>query len=299
MRPRVSWTTGDDRRLIIDEAFALLENVGMRFGACDALESLAEAGARVDREAGVARLPRELVERALAGCPREVLLAGATAEQDVVLDGSTVYFLPSGTPTKILDDETGLVRSSTVDDLRRAAIVADAMPVVDVMWPPVGAADVPEDEMELTELLTVLEWSGKHLQHEVTAPWHVEPMLAIMSEVCGGLDAYRARPRVSFVCCTHSPLGVAGPSSTSASKWLAWRSHPHLPDADRRGHGAGHGRRRRDDERRRVPRCGDGDPAGGARGTADHGRRRQPARHEGRHLQLRRPRDGAHVCRVR
>jgi len=87
-----------------------------------------------------------------------------------VLDGSAVHRLPSGAPTTLLDDATGLVRSSTTDDLRRAAIVADAMPVVDIMWPPVGAADVPEDEMELTELLTVLEWSGKHLRHEVTAP---------------------------------------------------------------------------------------------------------------------------------
>ena len=84
MRPRVSWTTGNERRLIIDEAFALLESVDVRFGACDALESLAEAGARVDREAGVARLPRELVERALAGCPPEVLLAD---ERGPVLSG--------------------------------------------------------------------------------------------------------------------------------------------------------------------------------------------------------------------
>ncbi|MEI6451796.1 MAG: trimethylamine methyltransferase family protein [Actinomycetes bacterium] len=210
MRPQVSWTTAEERRLIVDQALALLETVGMRFGACASLQRLADAGARVDRETGVARLPRELVERALAGCPHEVLLAGATTEQDLVLDGSAVHFLPSGTPTRILDDETGLVRSSTTDDLRRAAIVADAMPVVDIMWPPVGAADVPEDEMELTELLTVLEWSGKHLQHEVTAPWHVAAMLESMSELCGGLDAYCARPRVSFVCCTHSPLGVGG-----------------------------------------------------------------------------------------
>jgi trimethylamine---corrinoid protein Co-methyltransferase len=211
MRPQVSWTTAEERRLIVDQALELLDTVGMRFGACESLERLADAGARVDRAAGVARLSRVLVEHALATCPRDVLLAGATAEQDVLLDGSAVHFLPSGTPTRIVDDETGLVRSSTVDDLRRAVIVADAMPVVDIMWPPVGAADVPEDEMEFSELLTGLEWSGKHLQHEVSAPWHVEPMLALMAELCGGLGAYRARPRVSFVCCTHSPLGVGGP----------------------------------------------------------------------------------------
>jgi len=210
MRPQVSWTTGDERRLIIDEAFALLEDVGMRFGACAALERLAEAGARVDRKAGVARLPRELVERALAGCPRDVLLAGATPELDVLLDGSAVHFVPSGTPTRTLDDETGLARPSTYEDTRRAVIVADAMPVVDVMWAPVGAADLPQDEMAFAEALTMLEWSLKHVQHEVTAAWELEPTLAVCAEVCGGLEAFRARPRLSFVCCTHSPLGIGG-----------------------------------------------------------------------------------------
>jgi len=210
MRPEVSWTSGDDRRLVIDEAFALLENVGMRFGACEALERLAEAGARVDREAGIARLSRELVERALATCPRDVLLAGATPELDVLLDGSAVHFAPSGTPTRTLDDETGLARPSTAEDMRRAVIVADAMPVVDIMWAPVGASDLPQDEMAFAEALTMLEWSGKHVQHEVTASWELEPILALCSEVCGGLDAFRARPRLSFVCCTHSPLGIGG-----------------------------------------------------------------------------------------
>ena len=76
MRPQVSWTTAEERCLIVDQALALLDTVGMRFGGCASLERLAYAGARVDREAGVARLPRKLVERALAGCLREVLLAG-------------------------------------------------------------------------------------------------------------------------------------------------------------------------------------------------------------------------------
>jgi trimethylamine--corrinoid protein Co-methyltransferase len=211
MRPHVSWTTASERSLMIDQALELLDTVGMRFGPSESLEALAAAGARVDREAGVARLPRELVERALASCPRDVLLAGATAADDVLLDGSAVHFVPSGTPTKILDEATGRVRSGTAEDVRRAMIVADAMPAVDVMWAPVGAADLPEDEMAFHELVTAVEWSAKHFQHEVTARWQLEPTFAVCAELSGGMDAFRARPRLSFVCCTHSPLGVGHP----------------------------------------------------------------------------------------
>ena len=48
---------------------------------------LRDAGAAVD-ETGVVRFPAELVERAVAACPRDVLMAGETPAQDVVLDGS-------------------------------------------------------------------------------------------------------------------------------------------------------------------------------------------------------------------
>jgi hypothetical protein len=57
MRPKVGWTTAEERRLIVDQAFELLGTVGMRFGACESLERLAEPGARVDREAGARASP--------------------------------------------------------------------------------------------------------------------------------------------------------------------------------------------------------------------------------------------------
>jgi trimethylamine--corrinoid protein Co-methyltransferase len=211
MKPLMTFTSAAERQLIVDQALDILERVGMRFGQCDALDLLGEAGARVDREAGVARLPRSLVEEAVARCPREVLLAGATPDDDVLLDGSDVHFLPSGTPTKTLDPETGVARAGTSEDLRQAVIVADAMPVVDIMWPPVASADLPEVEQSFDELLTILSWTNKHTQHDVTETWQLAPMLALLDELCGGLAAYRARPRVSFVCCTTSPLGIDGP----------------------------------------------------------------------------------------
>ena len=211
MRPQVSWTTEAERDLLVDQALELLETVGMRFGPSVSLEALGEAGARVDRAAGTACISQALVERALALCPREVLLAGATEADDVLLDGSAVHFVPSGTPNKILDERTGRARDATSEDSRRAVIVADAMPAVDVMWMPVGAVDVAPDEMQFGELITLVEWSGKHVQHEVTAPWHVGPTLAACAELCGGPQSYRERPRVSYICCTHSPLGVGHP----------------------------------------------------------------------------------------
>ncbi len=55
----------------------VLARAGVRFASPRALAVLREAGAEVDDETQVARLPRELVEQAVARAPREVLLGGS------------------------------------------------------------------------------------------------------------------------------------------------------------------------------------------------------------------------------
>jgi trimethylamine--corrinoid protein Co-methyltransferase len=211
MRPDVTFTSEAERSLIVEQALAILESTGMRFGRAQALDVLEGAGARVDREAGVARLPRELVERTVARLPRTVLLAGATPADDCLLEPGRIHFVPSGSPTATLDFETGEYRPSTLDDVRASTIVADAMPPVDILWALVSATDLPPERALFRELLTMLAWSPKHVQDEVTEPWQVEPMLAVAETLCGSLAAFRERPRLSFVCCTTSPLSVDGP----------------------------------------------------------------------------------------
>ena len=210
MRARVTWLTASERSLLIEQALHILESTGMRLGACDALDELETAGVQVSRETGVVHLPRALVEDTVARLPRRVLLAGASPEDDCLLDGA-IHFAPSGTPTTTLDFETGEYRPSTLEDVRRSAIVADAVPPMDILWLLVFATDVPRDKAPLEGIRTGLAWSNKHLHDKVTHPWQVEPVLAMIETMCGSLDAFRKRPRMSFTCCTTSPLSVDGP----------------------------------------------------------------------------------------
>jgi trimethylamine--corrinoid protein Co-methyltransferase len=207
MRCSTEWLSVSERGGLVDMALGILERRGMRLGDCQALGMLETNGAQVDREAGVVRLPRELVVETAARFPRHVLLAGATPADDCLLDG-TVHFSPSGSPTVTLDFETGEYRPSTLEDVRRSAIVADAMPAVDILWSLVSATDVSEERAPFASFLAMLPWSNKHQQDEVTQLWQVEPMLALMETLCGSLEAFRARPRLSFVCCPTSPLSI-------------------------------------------------------------------------------------------
>jgi len=202
MRARVRWTTEEERARIVDAALDLLETVGMKLGEGDAIRALAAAGAPVDRERGVARIPRGLVEDALRACAREVVLGGATPEDDCVLTEGAPHFTNSGSPPETLDMDTSRRRRSTLEDMRRAVQVLDTMPSTSIAWAICTATDVPEERRTLTELATMLTWTTMHVQHEIEGRWQVEPFLR-MTEAAGG---DRRRPRTSIVCCTASPL---------------------------------------------------------------------------------------------
>lgn len=210
MRQQTSWLSEAEKELIVNEALALLERVGMRMTGSRALERLAAAGADVDAAGGIVRLPPGLVREAVARCPREVLMGGATPAQDVLLgDGRGPHFCSSGCGAFVLDDETGARRLSTLDDLRKATELLDASPQVDLIWTTVTANDVPLDVRELTGFFTMFTRSDKHVTF-VDCPSQVEPLLRIMDIVAGDADAFRERPRFSTLLTAASPLQVDG-----------------------------------------------------------------------------------------
>jgi len=222
MTLRFEWSSPAERRLIVEEALGLLEGHGMRFGQGRSLQALAEAGAQVDWEAGVARIPSSLVKEAVARCPREFVLGGATPEHDCAISDGVPHFLNAGGPTVILDFRSGERRAATLSDMREATSVLDATPMASIIWPFVCPTDCPEERSTLTGLATQLAYTHKHVQHDVDDRRQVAAIVR-MAEVTGG--DLRSRPRVSVVCCTASPLQVH-PELLDASTDLAAEGIP-------------------------------------------------------------------------
>jgi trimethylamine---corrinoid protein Co-methyltransferase len=209
MTVRMTWLTEEEKEAIYGEALGVLERVGMRFSGSEALHGLEEAGARVDRATGVVRFPAELVEGALATCPRDVLMAGARAEKDVLLDGGKSFFNVSGCAAKTLDRNQGDLRPSTLTDLREGTVVLDATPELDVVWTFLTASDVPLERRELVEHYVYLTETEKPIVL-VDCPTEVDAVRRIFEVVAGDLASFRARPRVSVLCAVRAPLEVNG-----------------------------------------------------------------------------------------
>jgi len=205
----MTWLGDGERDAILDAALGVLERVGMKFAGSRALPLLAQAGARVDAGTGVVRFPAELVERALEACPRDVLMAGARPENDVLLDGTRSFFNVSGCAAKTLDRHSGAIRPSTLADLREGTAVLDATPQLDVMWTFVTAGDVPLERRELVEQYVYLTGTEKPVVL-VDCPTQIAATRRVFEVVSGDLQRFRARPRVSLLCAVRAPLEVNG-----------------------------------------------------------------------------------------
>jgi trimethylamine---corrinoid protein Co-methyltransferase len=210
MRARTTWLSDAEKSLVYDEALVLLERVGLKMAGSQRLAQLRDAGAAVDEQSGVVRFPAELVDRLRRQSPREIVMAGAAPENDVVLrEGEESRFAPSGCAALTLDHRTGKRRPSTLEDLRNATMLLDETPELDVQWTTVTANDVPLERREKLEYYTVLTETDKHVTF-VDCPSAIEPVLEIVEVLCGSLDAFRRRPRISTLFTVASPLSLDG-----------------------------------------------------------------------------------------
>ena len=207
---RLTCLSTTERDLVIESALALLQRVGMRMPGARAMDALAAAGAHVDRETGVVRIPEDVVRAALAALPETMFIAGATPQQDVRFDRRTgPFFNPSAAHAKTLDFRTGRLRASTLQDIREGTAVMDATPELDLLWTFATANDVPIEKRELVEYYTFLTTSTKPLVM-VDCPTETEAVKRIMDVLGDGLEGFGQRPRLGLLCAARAPLAVNG-----------------------------------------------------------------------------------------
>jgi len=202
---RLHYLDDDDKGALHEQIMRVLTEAGIAFNLPEAIDLLAEAGARVDRERLVAWLPEELVQAALALTPHEVLLAAREPARDVMVGGDHPLSVCSdGTATYLLDDATGERLPGSAERLRQVMRVLDALPQCDYVWPSLSARDLDPLTANLEiEYLSLIECS-KHLEDEVRGPEFVAPLVDMLEAVAGA--SLHERPIFSAINCTVAPL---------------------------------------------------------------------------------------------
>ncbi len=208
---RIEVLRPDDVERIHAATLEVLETVGVRFPSARARSILADHGASVDEATEVVRIPASLVERALATAPPDYVLGARDPALDLPLDGRHVHVGTDGCGIEVLDPLTGEAHRSTLADVAAIARLVDALDEIAFHWVPVSAQDRPAATRSLHELAAIWRASTKHVQTEsvVTGP-EAEVAVEMAAAIAGGRDALRARPLLSLMHCTISPLAHDG-----------------------------------------------------------------------------------------
>ena len=204
--PRLTLLGDDDLRRLHQATLEVLERTGARYASRKALAVLREAGAAVDDETMIARLPRGLVEEAVARAPRRVLLAARDGARDVTLDGSRTWLTLDGTGAAVLDHRTGERRPSSATDVADATRVADALDEVGFVWPAVSDVEAAPATEVLDTLALLLANTGKHVQPEVQRQEEVPYVVDLLAAAADDGRWDPQRPIFSVVYCPVSPL---------------------------------------------------------------------------------------------
>jgi len=206
IRPKLEFLSPETVSRAIDEAYELLWDPGVRVHYDEALDLLADAGATVDRESRVARIPRHLAEKAIESAPSEFYLYNFDGDPAVHYGGDDVHFDPGSAAIEIADYGANESRIPVTADCEDYVRVAEMLPQIDAVATSIVCGDVPQNMADWYRLYLLLLYSRKPI---VTGTFAIETfsiMHELLATVAGSAEALAEKPRAVFDVCPSPPL---------------------------------------------------------------------------------------------
>ncbi len=198
MQPKLTLLTDELILRIIDEAYQLLLKPGVKVQNAEARELLADAGAQVDEETFVVRIPEQIAKAALSTVPRKFHLYDYDGNPKVEYGGDTVQFDPGSSGIAIFEPETFEHKTTETPDLIKLLKVAEQLSQYDAQSTAVVCHDVPKDLHDLYRLYLVMLYSKKPIVTGAFTNNTVHHMIDMLAIFAGGHDRLREQPRAVF-----------------------------------------------------------------------------------------------------
>ena len=206
IRPKLELLSRETVDRAIDEAYELLVDPGVLIHYDEALRLLGDAGAEVDMESRVARIPRSLAEKAVETAPNSFHLYDLDGEPAVHYGGDDVHFDPGSAAIEIMDHEARESRTPVTADCENFARLAEMLPQIDAVATSIVCGDVPQAMGDWYRLYLLLLYARKPI---VTGTFSIESfsvMHDLLVAVAGSAEALAEKPRAIFDACPSPPL---------------------------------------------------------------------------------------------
>ncbi len=210
MQPKIELLSQEMIGRIMDEAFQLMMEPGIKVQSAEARRLLAEAGAQVDESAEVAKIPEAVARKALETVPHSFQLFDRFGNPKVTYGGDAVHFDPGSSGVHILDPETLEHKTSFTPDLARVVKVTEMLPEYDAQSTAIVCNEVPKAVGDFFRLYVVLLHSTKPI---VTGAFNIktlDTMIEMLAIFAGGRKELASKPQAVFDVCPSPPLIWSG-----------------------------------------------------------------------------------------
>ncbi|MBN1316145.1 MAG: trimethylamine methyltransferase family protein [Anaerolineales bacterium] len=206
MRPKLDIIDKELVEQIIGEAYELLIDPGVRVHNEEALKLLGDAGAEVNLETRVVKIPQSIVKKAFETAPSEFYLYNLDGEAVVHYGGDSVQFDPGSAAITILDSETQEQRTPVTADFCKFVKLVETLPQLDAQSTALICGDVPEEVGDLYRLYLALNYMRKPIitgAFRKDTWWTMKDMLVA---VAGDEKKLEEKPIAVFDVCPSPPL---------------------------------------------------------------------------------------------
>lgn len=203
---KLNFLDGQQLDHLQEATLRILEDTGVQFPSQKALSIFAEHGANVDHQTRIVKIPRHLVQKAIATVPRYFTLGARNPDFDLQLQEGVSYFTNDGCGHNVIDPKTGEQRASTKADVGMMARINDYLSSMAFSWTMISAQDCgvtsPLHEIEITWKNNTKHYQSVTMMGEEICRYGVE-MATVLR---GSLEEVRKRPPISLIVCTIAPL---------------------------------------------------------------------------------------------
>ena len=216
-RPRVQMISEALIGRIIDEAFDVLQTIGLQFENDRAVELLAEHGQRVERDTQKVYLSRDFVEKALVTVPKNISLWNVTGDKAIEVGGDNVTFDPGSAAIKVLETDRSVHASTSADYVRLSRLVHQ-LANIRAQSTSLVPSDIPNEASDYYRLYIAVQSCNKPIVTGLFRHESFDTMLEMMAAVRGSKKAVADKPLAVFDACPSSPLRWSELTSESLIK---------------------------------------------------------------------------------
>ncbi|MEA3435794.1 MAG: trimethylamine methyltransferase family protein [Thermodesulfobacteriota bacterium] len=200
--------SGKDVKRIHEAALELLVDVGIKAGGEGMLKLFRYAGAKVDSEHNIVKIPYRTVQECLYSVPKEVVLYGREDKHNLYLSGKNVYMGSGGTAINVIDLDSNRRRKALLKDVRNLAKLIDNLDNIHFNLIPVYPNNIKAEEVDINRFYASILNTTKHIMGGIYTIEGLKKTIKMAELIAGSKEELRKRPFVSFIVCVMSPLVV-------------------------------------------------------------------------------------------